>query len=296
MYRLVPQDAPAYGLVVYAGMTLVSALLYECVEEPARRFVLRIWPAHGATRAPAARPARAASAWALVAVVVGVALVQAVAWAGSRVEAHRGLPTVHEARRVAEALPDRIVALPADRLLTKATPDGSRHRIPIPESWMIGAGHDRRAPPSLLVFADGEPVPFERRAEDLEPSLAGAHYRGPRTTYVELLLPAGVQPSHVTLVRHDPALALWLLAGRLASSPGLLAAIACVAAAAAVAGRALHLSSRPSLRAAGSAALGAGLLFFVSGIHEQGWAPLVIGAELVALYAVARVRPAPAPA
>lgn len=295
-YRLIPLDAPGSGLLLYAGMTLVSAMLFEWVEEPGRRLVMRLWPSR---RSAGARPqatsrARTSPAWAIVAMVALAALVQAAAWAASRIEARRGLPTVHEAQRVAASMPDRIVALPGSRLVTRATPEGWRHRVPIPESWMIGTATDRRAPPSLLVFADGRPVPFERRAADLGPAPASAHYRGPRTTFVELQLPAGTKPTEVTLVRHDPALATMLLAGRLASSPPLLAVIACAVACAGAAAWHLHARTRIRLSSAAPAIGAACAIFLLAEVHEQAWAPMAIGLELLVLYALARVRSAPA--
>ena len=295
LYRVIPQGAPGFGLLLYAGMTLVSAILFEWVEEPARRLVMRLWPAERSPDPPSATRARprTSPAWAIVSLVAACALVQATAWADSRLAARRGPPTVHEAQQVASSMPDRIVAVPSSTLLSQATPDGSRHRVPIPDSWMIGTESDRRAPPSLLVFADGRSVPFERRASDLDPSLAGAHYRGPRTSFVELWLPSGAPPSQVTLVRHDPPLALGLLAGRLASSPPLLAVIACVVAGAAAAAWLYHARRRPRLGSAAPILCAVSAFFLLAEVHERAWAPLVIGAELLALSALAWARRSP---
>jgi peptidoglycan/LPS O-acetylase OafA/YrhL len=292
LYRLIPADTPGFGLILYAGMTLVSAILFEWVEEPARRAVMRLWPA-GRSEAPTATATarrRIAPAWAVTSLIVACALVQSAAWAGSRVEARRGLPTVQEAQRAAGSMRDRIVDLPSSRIASRATADGWRHRVPIPESWMIGTEEDRRAPPSLLVFADGHPVAFARRVADLEPSLAVAHYRGPRTTFVELQLPEGARPSRVTLVRHDPALATRLLASRLASSPSLLGVIACVLAGAGASAWLFHARWRPRTRSVATAALAAGALFLLLEVHEQAWAPVIIGGELLVLCGLAWAR------
>jgi peptidoglycan/LPS O-acetylase OafA/YrhL len=292
LYSLLPQQAPAFGLLLYAGMTLVSALLYELVEEPGRRLVLRLW-SPGERRpprrhAPSEGPsrARAARRWALAAVVAAAALVQAGAWAGARAHAWRGLPTLAEAHQAASGLGDRVAA--GQSIVLRREPEGTSPRVAIPESWMIGPEDDRRAPPSLLVYVDGEPVPFNRRLAEADlASPAGAHYRRPRTTFVELRLPPGAAPTDVTLVRHDPLVAARLLARRVAAQPALLAAVAAAAAAGAAAGWLLHGWWRPRLRPAAALALAASTAFLLAGVHVYGWAPLLIALELLALGALA---------
>jgi peptidoglycan/LPS O-acetylase OafA/YrhL len=293
LYRVLPQGTPAFGLALYAGMTIVSALLFEWVEEPMRRLILRLWPVRGRPGpAPAAKRVRPSPAWALVAMVVAAVSVQVGAWAGSRLD-DRHPATLSEARTVASSLPDRMVALPSGSLVSRPTAEGWRHRVPIPDSWMVGTSSDRRAPPSLLVFVDGEPVPFERRVEDLESARTGAHYRGPRSTFVEVLLPAESNPSELTLVRHDPAFAAALLARRLASSPWLLALVACVLAAAASSARWFHARLRPRLGSVAPIAACVATLYCLAGLHEQSWALALILAELAILCGLALTRPAP---
>lgn len=285
VYRVVPPDAPAFGLLLYAGMTAVSALLYELVEEPGRRLVLRVL-GRGERRAP-----RRAPVWALVCVVLLPAFVQIAAWAEAHASARRGLPTIDESRRAAVSLPDRIVTVPADGLPARAVQDGVVRRVPIPDRWMIGSGDDRRAPPSLLVYADGAPVPFDRRAEEVADEPAGAHFRGPRATFVDVRTPHGDTPGRLTLVRHDPVFAMALFAVRVGSAPGLLLTIAATVVLAAAVAASAFRRWRPGFRSAASAALACCALFLLAELHALAWAPAIVVAEMLAVAALAR-RPA----
>jgi peptidoglycan/LPS O-acetylase OafA/YrhL len=293
LYSLIPRETPAFGLLLYAGMTLVSAFLYELVEEPGRKLVLRVWrrgkSASGSPAASTEHRPRETPAWAFVATVAAVAVVQAGAWAGARAHAWQGLPSLAEAQRAAGPLEDRVVS---PSVVARAGSDGPSHRVPIPESWMIGAGDDQRAPPSLLVYLDGRPVPFHRRAEGLPPSPASAYYRRPRTSFVELSVPASAVPSEVTLVLHDPPLAARLLAQRLASRPSLLGAVALAAAGAAGAGWLLHQRRRPRFRTVASLAVLAASVFLLTGAHQQSWALVAVAAEILLLGGLAVLTPA----
>jgi peptidoglycan/LPS O-acetylase OafA/YrhL len=293
MYRLVPPDAPGYGLLLYAGMTAVSALLYELVEEPGRRLVLRVlgYPTRPAPRTAAVRRA---PAWAFVSVTLLLVSVQIAAWAEAHASARRGLPTIDESRRAAVSLPDRIVSVSADGLPARVLDDAVVRRVPIPDRWMIGSGLDRRAPPSLLVYADGAPVPFERRAEDVADEPTGAHFRGPRATFVDVRTPRGEEPDRLTLVRSDPLFAIALLAVRVRATPGLLEVVAATVLLALGIASFAFRRWRPGFRAAASTALACGAGFLLAELHALAWAPAIVAAELVALCAaaVARRRPA----
>jgi peptidoglycan/LPS O-acetylase OafA/YrhL len=283
LYWLIPQQTPGSVLLLYAGMTLVSALLFELVEEPGRQLVLRCWP-KGRRAAASPAPSSTAPGWACVAAVVAAGAVQAASWAGARVQAWQGLPTLAEAQRAVGTLDGRVAYPP---VVLRARPDGPSHRVPIPASWMMGTETDRRAPPSLLVYVDGEPVPFDRRANEVASSAVSAHYRRPRTSFVELRMPPGAVPSEVALVLYDPLLAARLLGPRIATWPSLLGGIGITVAGAAAAGWLFHCRRRPRFRVLASGALVASTLFILSGAHEQSWAPLAMAAEVLGLGALA---------
>ena len=289
MYRLVPPDAPGFGLLLYAGMTAVSALLYELVEEPGRRLVLRVLGRE--PRPPARRAAaRRAPAWAFVVVTLLLVSVQIAAWAEAHASARRGLPTIEESRRAAVSLPDRIVTVSADGLPARVVDDAVVRRVPIPDRWMIGSGEDRRAPPSLLVYADGAPVPFERRAEDVADEPTGAHFRGPRATFVDVRTPRGEEPDRLTLVRSDPLFATALLAVRVAATPGLLPIVAATVLLALGIAWFAFSRWRPGFRGAASVALACGAGFLLAELHALAWAPAIVAAEMLAVAALARRR------
>jgi peptidoglycan/LPS O-acetylase OafA/YrhL len=293
LYRLVPPDAPAFGLLLYAGMTAVSALLYELVEEPGRRLVLRLL-GRGRAEAPRTAAARRAPAWAFVSVTLLLVCVQVAAWAEAHASARRGLPTIDESRRAALSLSDRIVTVSADGLPARVVDDAVVRRVPIPDRWMIGSGDDRRAPPSLLVYADGAPVPFDRRAEEVAHEPTGAHFRGPRATFVDVRTPRGEEPGRLTLVRRDPLFAAVLLAVRIGATPGLLPVVAATVLIALGIAAFAFRRWRPGFRAAASVALACGAAFLLAELHALAWAPVIVAAELAALgvAAVARRRPA----
>jgi hypothetical protein len=290
LYRLIPSGTPWYGLVLYLGMTVVSALFYELVEEPGRRLVLRLWPsgtARASNTAASTDRRRGAPLWALLLVACGAVSLQVATWLGGRVAVRRASATLAEAEVAGQMLPDRLIAVPVSSLERRAIPGGTRYRIPIPQTWMIGTPNDRRAPPSLLVYADGEAIAFERPSAG-GASTATAYLRGPRTTFVELELPQGVVPGRVTLLRHDPLTAGTLFVRRIAESLSLLGVIG-----AAVAGVAAGLSFgtwRPGLRPTAAGALVACALFIALEIHRQDWAPVVMTVELVALWSLARFK------
>jgi hypothetical protein len=280
-------------------MTLVSALLYELVEEPGRRLVMRVWPLGRARESKpkaATRGRRDTPAWGLVLVVTVAAMTQAAAWAGARSAARRGPPTLAESQGAARSFADRIVVLPAQRLEPRVVAQGTLHRVPIPEAWMIGTASDRRAPPSLLVYADGRPIPFERPVAGVATSPPSAHLRGPRMTFVELRMPHGALPSEITLVRHDPLFAGTLFARRIAGSVWPLGIIGLTLAAAIASASLSFLRWRPGFRTSAAVALVASTVFILSEVHAEPWAPAIVAAELLAVCIVARIRRRPEPA
>jgi peptidoglycan/LPS O-acetylase OafA/YrhL len=293
LYRLIPSGTPGYVLLLYAGMTAVSALLYELVEEPGRRLVLRVWPGSKQRsrrdEAGDGRQSRIRSAWPLVVVVAVAAFLQTAAWAGHAAIQQRP-PTLAESQWAASALPDRIMSSPANHLQVRLVPEGRWHRLPIPETWMIGTTSDRRAPPSLLVYADGQPIPFERRASGGDVAPARAHLRGPRAKFVELVMPDDAMPSEITLVRHDPPLALRLLVRRIGGTPPLLAMIGFAAGAAVGVARLASRSWRPTFRSASALAMAACAVFILSEAHLEPWAPAVIAVEMLGLHVIAGLR------
>ena len=187
------------------------------------------------------------------------------------------------------ALADRIVEVPADRLHSRPGPQGLSYRVPIPDRWMIGSFGDRRAPPSLLVYADGEPIPFERRAARAEESGAIAYLRGPRVTVVNLEIPGAVPISEVTLVRRDPMLAGALHVRRVVASPWSVVTVGSLSATAVVAGWLAFRRWRPGLRTSAALAFACCSAFLLAELHLEPWAPAVIAAETLVLWLASRV-------
>jgi peptidoglycan/LPS O-acetylase OafA/YrhL len=292
LYRLIPPGTPGFGLLLYIGMTLVSALLYELVEEPARRLVTRVWPG-GRSSVPERREPRGrlTPAWVPVVVASVAALLQAAAWAAHRDAMGSLPPSLAETRRAATVLADRIVEWPADLLDSRARLQGLSYRVPIPERWMIGTVDDRRAPPSLFVYADGEGIPFERRVTEavIGTSEAIAYMRGPRMTFVSLEVPGGTPLSRVTLVRQDPVLAGALHVRRVAASPWSLGAIGALGATAFAAACVAFRHWRPGLRASAALAFASCSAFVLAELHLQRWAPVIIVSEVLVLWLASRV-------
>ncbi len=298
LYRLIPAGTPGFGLLLYVGMTLVSALLYELVEEPARRLVMKLWPGREGSSVRTSRrvpPGRRTPAWVLVLVAGMAVLLQAAVWAGAHRDAAGSPPSLAETRRAATALADRVVEVPADRLDFRARPQGLSYRVPIPDRWMIGTVDDRRAPPSLLVYADGEPIPFERRLAEVDTEAPGAvaFLRGPRVTVVNVETRGAAPLSNVTLVRKDPVLAAALHLRRALESPRTLVAVGALGAAGVVAAWLAFRHWRPGIRASAALAFATCGVFVLAGLHVEPWAPAVIAAEMLVLWSAARVLARP---
>ncbi len=214
LYRLIPGDHPWFVPLLYVGMNLVSAGLYEVVEEPGRRAMTRLFArghdAPGPDRAPLISTRIAALA-ALVGFTVAATL-----GAGAVLD-RRGPMALAEVLRVLGHGSSRVL------LVSLAESSGTRVRVPLPSAWMLGVDPDRRAPPSLLVFAGGVPVPFVGASATAEmPEAPVAYYRRPRAEFLEIHHPAGL-PADLAVIRHDPWTTLELQGARLRRTPWLLA-------------------------------------------------------------------------
>jgi peptidoglycan/LPS O-acetylase OafA/YrhL len=279
LYRLLPSDHPLFLPLLYMGMSAVSAVLFEVVEEPGRRLVLRWWPSSSETGVPYAafRPARAAF---LALVVVGSVGLQVATWAGWRLHRQYGSPSLQE---VGEA-----VGSDRSRLLTVQLPDGggdvAAHRVPLPEDWLLGRGEDRRAPTSLLVFLEGRPVPFQRRAPGA-PLDAGdgplAYFKRPRTAVLDVHLPAA-REAELAVVRHDVWAALAVQAQRLRRTPTVLVPCAAVAVAALAVAWTLERRRR-SLEVAALLGVLAAAVWIAADAPRWGGASYALALELTVL-------------
>jgi hypothetical protein len=257
-------------LTLYIGMSLVAALLYELVEEPARKTILDLWR----RRSLAALP-RAQSRWARGAALVimfGALCAQYAAWALA------SLPPVDEARvrRVVGAESPHVLAA----IASPPTAEGRPPRVRLPVSWRRGPVGDLRAPRSLLVFVEGQPVPFTG-TEPFEGPRRSAYYVHGRTDQLNLPVAA---PAAVTVVHYAPRVALVLAWSRLVEQPvlhfgPLLLLLGALGLIAAVGPHTGVWRTRITL----SVAVGLVMAWFVSGAHLQPWAPFLLGLELAAL-------------
>jgi peptidoglycan/LPS O-acetylase OafA/YrhL len=297
MYRWLPAEQPAYVFVLYVGMNAVAALLFEVVEEPARRAVLRIWSLRrGAVaqlspeRAPAPTRTRR-----LVALGVLAALLAVQQGARAIHVAHvaEGEPSLDEVRRLLGE--DRILATsPEDA----RDGDGEGYRMALPRRWMEGPSAERRSPTRLLVYADDRPLAFLSGAEARALQARGqpaASYKRPRTLVVAV---SGVRVERaLTVVLQDSPGWLRVQQARLLERPqALLAAflwwLGGVAALGALLLRVEH--ARPDR------ALRMGVVVTVAWLALDGYAahaaPLLFLLGVLAVAAVAQVRRRPRPA
>jgi peptidoglycan/LPS O-acetylase OafA/YrhL len=222
LYRWLPAEQPAYVFVLYLGMNAVAALLFEVVEEPARRALLRLWSLHKGAVARLSpefppMPHRDRRLAALLAVALLLAVQQG-ARAVHVAHAALGDPTLDQVRRV----------LGDDRILV-ASPqegrdgDGEGYRVALPRRWMEGPSAERRAPTNLLVYADDLPLAFvsgeEARALQARGEPA-ASYKRPRTLVVAV---SGVRVERaLTVVLQDSLGWLRVHYARLRESPQVL--------------------------------------------------------------------------
>jgi peptidoglycan/LPS O-acetylase OafA/YrhL len=204
-YPILPRS-PLLGLVLlYAGQCAVSAILFELVEEPARRLVLRL------AGRPEARPEPRGEGrvWRLAAATV-VGLLVAVPWAilaASPTGGGRGPVTLAEVMSAKPEEADVFRPLPA-----AARPDDGAWLIRLPEDWCENwASRDARAPSALHVFQNGTPIPFTR-GEPAATTGPAAFFRGPRKGSLALRL--GQPPEEIVIVRERPLVRLRLALAR----------------------------------------------------------------------------------
>jgi hypothetical protein len=196
-YPVLPRS-PFVGLaLLYLGQSAVSALLFETVEEPARRWLLRRAGKREGPVPARVVPMRYAGGTMVFAAIAVPCLIIAAPSSSAR-----RLATLGE---VMAAAPDSADVLRPDP--AAARPDGDVWLIRLPEEWAENwASRDARAPSALHVFEEGQPIPFSRG----EPSGSGraAFFRGPRKGSLAVRL--GRPPGEIVIVRERPLVRLRL--------------------------------------------------------------------------------------
>jgi peptidoglycan/LPS O-acetylase OafA/YrhL len=200
---LLGQSGPVPVFAAYLGISAVSAVLYELVEEPARQGVLRV--------AGLERPSHRARApiLARVAVAALVALALSGQWAVATLTAPPSLEEVIAAGSAADR-----VAVPAVGSTGTA--------VPLPERWLEDGGRSRGGVGLLLVFADGVAVPFFRKEAEA-PGGDAAFYRGRGASAV--FVRTATAPAELIIARSTTGLSLGMAWMRLLNSPGHAALI-----------------------------------------------------------------------
>jgi peptidoglycan/LPS O-acetylase OafA/YrhL len=277
LYRVLPHEGAGALAVLYAGLTAVSLVLYELVEEPARRLVLRVAGLDRETPAPSRMPAlvRVAAAFGLA----GAVAIQCATWAIASASSEMGLVTLQEIEAAAPA---------ADDVMTVSVDAAALGRdgallVGFPRRWLEGWGDDLRAPSALRVFVDGRPLPFSRR-EPASPEPA-AFFRGPRAEL--LAVRVSDRPREIRVVRESPLLAARVGAARLlASSPEAPAVAASFAAVLILA--VIALGGRTvTARAVTAAAFAIAASWWAMDLEHESWSLGVVAVELAAVLAFA---------
>jgi peptidoglycan/LPS O-acetylase OafA/YrhL len=275
-YRVLPRNDDFALLALYLGITAVSAILYELVEEPARHLILRT--ARLERSAPRSVAPTLARLGAAAALAISIAS-QAATWAVASVSRSLGPVTLSELRQAGVKSRDLITA-PGEALST------GRHGalvVGLPRAWREGWGDDLHAPSRLRVFVDGAPLPFFRR----EPARHGeaAFFRRPRAAMLSVRSEG--TPAEIVIVRESPGVAASVHLTRLLASPlealavaGLFVGVLALAAVA-LRGRS------PSPRVAVAAALGSLVWWRALEIYDRPWGPLLLAAECLAIMVMA---------
>lgn len=206
-YRLLPDESVVCWAALYVGMTLVCIALYELVEEPGRRLVLRVTGlerrgGEGLISGPMARLA--------VASLIAIGLLGAgTAWTMRALRQAMGTVTLAEIEAIGPSADD---ILRVDR---DALEPGKGWSIKLPRRWRDGWRDDDRAPTDLRVFVDGAGIPFSPG----EPAPGGpaAFFRSARSSFLALRLDA--QPQKVVVINDGPGLETRVFVRRLAHSP-----------------------------------------------------------------------------
>jgi peptidoglycan/LPS O-acetylase OafA/YrhL len=275
-YRVLPRTDDVALVALYAGITAVSAILYELVEEPARRLILRTG---GLARGS---PGRTAPALVRLGAAAALALSlasQSATWAVASVSGSLGPVTLAEVRAAGTRARD-LMTLPAGALSTGR--DGVL-LVGLPRAWREGWGDDLHAPSRLRVFADGTPLPFFRR----EPAGLDevAFFRRPRAAMLSVRAASG--PAELVVVRESPLISANVQLTRLLSLPHEAAAVAALFAAVLVLGTIALGGRLLSPRVMVAAALGALVLWRALELYDRPWGPVLLAAECAAVMIVA---------
>ncbi|MCM2256384.1 MAG: acyltransferase [Vicinamibacteria bacterium] len=266
VFWLLPGGDGVHLIVLYLGLTAISALLFELVEEPARETVLALWRRKPLLEAfPRAR-LRALS----VVILLGALATQHALWAAHTVDA----PTEAEVERVLGPGSRSVLRME----IARTTEGGKEPRVPIPPDWLEGRPGKQHGPTSLLVFADERPVPFLGTGEPAD-SPPSAWYRWPRVPFLSLDVDL---PARVTVVDRDLPTALALAGSHFAEAPLRAAAplplLGLIGLLWWRRGGAIW-APRTSL----AAAAGLVFLWLVTAAYQQPWAPLLLPLEVLAI-------------
>jgi hypothetical protein len=275
LFPLLPAGDVVHVAMLYVGMNVVSALLFELVEEPARETLLDAWRGRPSPGPRGERRFLLSSA-----VVVAALLAQYAVWVIA------SLPPVDEARV------DRVLGAGSDQVL-RATlvvdpPDRREPRVWLPASWRLGPSSNSRPPFALLVFVDGRAVPFLGTERPTGPEVC-AYYRRGRTDYLSFQIDAAAR---ITVVNHTPLAASALAWSRVREAP-LFAAfpLALLSAVGFLWWKARLRIWMP--RTSLALAVGLTTVWLVSGLHLQPWAPLVLLLEAGVFLFLAAARRIP---
>ena len=276
-YRILPRHDDTALVALYVGITAVSAILYELVEEPARRLILRTAGLEPAALRPSSAPALARLG---AAAVLAVSLAsQCATWAVASVSESLGPVTLGELRAVGVRATD-LLAMPGETLST-----GRRGvlLVGLPRAWREGWGDDLHAPSRLRVFADGAAVPFSRR----EPPGEGvaAFFRGPRATL--LAVRPAQAPAQLVVVRESPLLSAGVQMARLLSLPHEAVAVFALFAAVLVLATIALGARSPSPRVMVAAGLATLVGWRALELYDRPWGPVLLTAECAAVMIVA---------
>src|SRR6266571_3639632 len=275
-YRVLPRTDDLALLALYAGITAVSAILYELVEEPARRFILR---RGGRERSAASRAAPALARLGAAAALALSLAAQSASWAVASVSESLGPVTLSEVRAAGVRARDLMI-LSAATLSRGA--DGVL-LVGLPRAWREGWGDDLHAPSRLRVFADGAALPFSRR----EPAGGGevAFFRRPRAAMLSVR--TAVAPDRLVVVRESPIVATNVLLARLRSLLNEALAVAALFAAVLVLSMIALGARSPSPRVMVAAALATLVGWRALELYDRPWGPVLLAAECAALMLVA---------
>jgi len=275
-YRVLPRTDDLALVALYAGITAVSAILYELVEEPARRLILR---AGGRERGAPHRAAPGLARLGAAALLALALATQSATWAVASVSESLGPVTLPEVRAAGVKARDAMT-LPADAL---STGPGGVLLVGLPRAWREGWGDDLHAPSRLRVFADGAPLPFFRR----EP--AGrrevAFFRRPRAAMLSVR--AAAAPAELVVVRESPLVSARVQLSRLLSLPHEATAVAALFAAVLLLATIALGARSPSPRVMMAAALASIVAWRALELYDRPWGPVLLAAECAALMLVA---------